>query len=105
MTSLTNSGGGGGLLCACWFGGGPAISMASFEDSSIANLLWELICVVCCWFEFVFGDSILRFFALLASLARGDLLSFPRAPRGGVARGSDGFAQASLVVIVGPSSS
>ena len=48
MTSLTNIGGGGGLLCACWFGGGPAISMASFEDSSIANLLWVLNCVVCC---------------------------------------------------------
>ena len=76
MTSLTNIGGGGGLLCACWFGGGPAISMASFEDSSIANILWVLICVVCCWFEFMFGDSILRFFALLASLAHGDLLHF-----------------------------
>ena len=39
MASLTNIGGGGGLLSALWFGGGPAISMASFEDSSIANLL------------------------------------------------------------------
>ena len=39
MTSLTNIGGGGGLLYAWWFDGGPAISMASLEDSSIANLL------------------------------------------------------------------
>ena len=102
MTSLTNIGGGGGLLCACWFGGGPAISMASFEDSSIANLLWELNCVVCCWFEFVFGDSIFRFFALLASLARGICCT---AATGGVVRGSCKFAWASLVVIAGPSSS
>ena len=39
MASLTNIEGGEGLLCAWWFGGGPAISMASFEDSNIANLL------------------------------------------------------------------
>lgn len=39
MTSSTNIGGGGGVLCACWFGGGSTISMASFEDSNTANLL------------------------------------------------------------------
>ena len=35
-----------------------------------------LICVDGCSFELVFDGSILRFFALLASLARGDLLHF-----------------------------
>ena len=76
MTSLINIGGGGGFLCAWWLGGEPAVSMVSFVDSKIANLLWVLICVDGCSFEFVSDGSVLRFFALLASLARGDLLSF-----------------------------
>ena len=60
-----------------------------------------LICVIGCSFEF---GSILRFFALLASLARGDLLHFCHGG-GGVERGSCEFAQASLVVFAGRSSS
>ena len=50
--------------------------MASLVDSKIANLLWVLICVDGCSFEFVSVGSVLRFFALLAPLARGDLLNF-----------------------------
>ena len=76
MTSLINIGGGGGRLCVWWLGGEPAVSMASLVDSKIANLLWVLICVDGCSLEIVSAGSVLRFFALLASLARGDLLSF-----------------------------